>query len=220
MISSGHSYIHQTLTGTRKKENKDNYLIIEKETYLLLAIFEGADGAFNSHKANLLAMTFIESRHADFLSNEVRLDKLLYECNRYILDRNVPQSDTGCGIALISNTALQASYFCCVGSPRIYAVINRRIRELTNGTAPGSAALRSKWLGKTALTENDFIQNRLTESTNTLLLCTGGFYNFLEKAPLEFFKILNKKNLKTIRGELLLSIENKNSQDATYILIK
>lgn len=217
MISSGHSYIHHTLKGTRKKENGDNYLIIEKETYLLLAIFEGVDGAINSNKANLLAMTFIELHHDDFLSKEIRLDRLMYECNRYILDRNVPQSYTGYSIVLVANDPLKATYFSCMGNPRIYAVMDQNIKDITKRTVANSIP---GYLGANTLTENDFQQDRVMLPTNTLLLCTNGFYSVLEKSPSQFCDILNKKNMKTIKDDLLTATGNKNKDDATYILIK
>src|SRR6202012_3404359 len=177
MMTSGHSYIHHTLKGTRKKENGDNYLIIEKETYLLLAIFEGVDGAINSHKANLLAMTFIESHHDDFLSKEVRLDRLMHECNRYILDRNVPQSYTGYCVVLIANDPLKTTYFSCMGSPRIYAIMNQNLKEITKKTVTGSLSIIPRYLGVNTLTEDDFKQDQAKLVTNTLLLCTNGFYS-------------------------------------------
>jgi hypothetical protein len=217
MISSGHSYIHHTLKGTRKKENGDNYLIIEKETYLLLAIFEGVDGAINSHKANLLAMTFIESHHDDFLSKEVRLDRLMHECNRYILDRNVPQSYTGYSVVLIANDPLKTTYFSGMGNPRIYAVMNQNIKDITKKTLVNSIP---RYLGANTLTADDFKQDQAKLATNTLLLCTSGFYSVLEKSPSQFCDILNKKSMKTIKDDLLVAIENKNKDDATYILIK
>src|SRR6202000_2980650 len=161
MISSGHSYIHHTLKGTRKKGNGDNYLIIEKETYLLLAIFEGVEGAINSHKANLLAMTFIELYHDDFLAKEIRLDSLMYECNRYILDRNVPQSYTGYCIVLIANDPLKATYFSCMGSPRIYAIINQNIKDITKNTTTSPTSILPKYLGVNTLNDDDFKQEQV-----------------------------------------------------------
>jgi serine/threonine protein phosphatase PrpC len=220
MISSGHSYIHHTLKGTKKKENGDDYLIIEKETYLLLAIFEGVGGAINSHKANLLAMTFIELHHDDFLAEEIRLDRLMYECNRYILDRNVPQSYTGYSIALIANDLLKTIYFSCMGSPRIYAMINRNIKDITKKAVTGAKDIIPGYLGVSTLTGDDFKQHQLKLATNTLLLCTNGFYSVLEKSPSQFCDILDKKNTKTIKDDLLAATWNKNIEDATYILVK
>jgi serine/threonine protein phosphatase PrpC len=217
MISAGHSYIHHTLKGTRTKENGDNYLIIEKENYLLLAIFEGVDSAINSHKANLLAMTFIELYHDDFLAKEIRLDKLMYACNRYMLGRDIPQAYTGYSTVLIGNDPLKTTYFTGMGSPRVYAVMNQNIKDITKKAEANSIP---KYLGESKLTEHDFRQERTMLTTNTLLLCTKGFYNILEKAPARFCDILNKKSMKTINDDLLTAIGNKNKDDLTYILVR
>jgi serine/threonine protein phosphatase PrpC len=220
MISSGHSCIHHTLKGIRKKENGDNYLIIEKETYLLLAIFEGVDRAINSHRANLLAMTFIELHHDEFLAEEIKLNQLMYECNRYILDRNIPQSYTGFSVVFIPNDPIKTTYFSCMGSPRIYAVMNEGIRDITKKVITGSMDIIPGYLGASTLTENDFKQYPVKLVTSTLVLCTRGFYSVLEKSPAQFCHILNKKNMKNITDDLLNAITNKNRNDATYILVR
>jgi serine/threonine protein phosphatase PrpC len=220
MISAYHSYIHHSLKGINKKDNEDNFLTIEDENYYVFAIFDGVGSALNSKKATDLAKDFIELHHSAYFSKGIFLDKLMYDCNNYLLETEIPEAyTTYCAVFLPKESSHKAVY-SYMGDSRIYIVTNQFIEQITVDDKLESRNVITKCLGMSTLETHDFSQSSINITDENLLLCTDGFYSFLEEKRLRFFEVFNKRNLKLIKDELMVLVKDRNRDDATYVLIK
>lgn len=220
MITHNHEYIYQSIKGIRKKDNEDNYLAIENEQYEIYAIFDGVGSAQNGKKATDLAKDFIVVNHADYLSTQICVDKLMYDCNNYILNTQLHEPFTTYCIVVIPQKSPQEVIYSYMGDSRIYLLTKQFIEQITTDDKLQLANVVTKCLGMNTLENYDFYQNSINITDENLLLCTDGFYAFLEENRMQFFEILNKKNIHSIKKEVTSLIVNRNNDDATFLLIK
>lgn len=218
--SPRHSYIFGSLKGLYKKDNEDTYLAIDADSYYIFAIFDGVGSARNSKLATLYAKEFIEKNHSGYLNEKTHLDKLMYDCNRYILNQHADEAYTTYCAVVICKDETKPIVVSHMGDSRIYTITNQYIDQLTRDDKLSSTNIVTKCLGMENLETYDFHQKTLTITPEKLLLCTDGFYRFLEEDRFQFFEIMNKKNLKLMRDALLNMVEYRNTDDATFVLIK
>jgi serine/threonine protein phosphatase PrpC len=69
------------------------------------------------------------------------------------------------------------------------------------------------------LAPEDFRMQSINKN-NDLLLCTDGFYTLMEGQEQLYFRLFQMRDLQTVKKRLLSSQLGKNSDDATYILIR
>lgn len=214
------SFISFSLKGVNKKDNEDNYLAIENDRYDLFAIFDGVGSAKNSKQATILAKEYLEANHSIYITKDVRLDELMYDCNNYILNKDLAESlTTYCTIIFLKSQSSKI-YYSYMGDSRMYIISNKFIEQITQDDKLATANILTRCLGMNTLERYDFNQNSLTITEENILLCTDGFYQFLENERMHFFEIFNKKNLHSIKDTLIEIVQNRNNDDATCVLIR
>jgi serine/threonine protein phosphatase PrpC len=215
-----HNHIYQSLKGILKKDNEDNYLAIENERYNIYAIFDGVGSALNGKKATDIAKEYIQTYHAGYFNQYARLDRLMYDCNKYIINTQTPEPfTTYCIIAILKNTPQEAIY-SYMGDSRIYLISKQFIEQITTDDKMHFANVVTKCLGMNILADYDFHQKSINITGENLLLCTDGFYHFLEANRMKFFEIFNKKNFNSIKEEIMSILVDRNKDDATFLLIR
>jgi serine/threonine protein phosphatase PrpC len=215
-----HNHIYQSLKGILKKDNEDNYLAIENERYNIYAIFDGVGSALNGKEATNLAKEFIKTNHAGYFDQYARLDRLMSDCNNYIINTQTPEPfTTYCIIAILKNIPHEVIY-SYMGDSRIYLISKQFIEQITTDDKMQFANVVTKCLGMNILEDYDFHQNSINITGENLLLCTDGFYHFLEENRMQFFEIFNKRNLHSIKEEIISMVVDRNKDDATFLLIR
>lgn len=211
---------YYSLKGVNKNQNEDNYLTIEGHGYNLYAIFDGVGSAENSLKATELAKAFITDKHHLYLGQQTRLNELMNACNQYILATNTAEPYTTYCAAVTQSDETKRIVLSSLGDSRIYLVSKQFIEQMTTDDKLEYANIVTKCLGMSNLNKEDFRQNTIQITDENLLLCTDGFYQFLEEDRMRFFHILNKKNINSIKEELVSLVADKNKDDATFVLIR
>jgi serine/threonine protein phosphatase PrpC len=216
-------HIFDSIIGLEKLENQDNLLIIEQEDYSLYFIFDGVGSSINSIIGTKLSKSFINDNHSDYFSNGYfEFSKLLFNTNNFLLDQDINDvKTTYCSICLTHLTPNKFQY-SSLGDSRIYLSnqqfliqITKDDRYLTNQN------IITKCLGMRNLLLSDFYTEEYKIADNEkILLCTDGFYNLLEKEKFTFFNTFNMVYLASIKRKISKLVEDKNIDDATYIMIK
>jgi serine/threonine protein phosphatase PrpC len=221
LLKNKPKYIFDSITGINKKENQDNLFVLNTDEYSLYALFDGVGSAINSKKATQLAIEFIKKNNREFLSTTVDLNRLLFEANNFIIGQQIPEALTTYCIVYIPNQPNLPVYYSSMGDTRLYAKTKQYIEQLTvDDRVEGTKNIITKCLGLGYMPLSDFSQWNYIRVDEELLICTDGFYSFLEENRLTFFELLNKKSLKSIKDSLAQFIINKNQDDSTYIFIK
>lgn len=214
-------YLHNSIKGTTHVENEDDLLIIEDMDYQLFLIFDGVSSAKNSKKAINLANEFISSNHKNYLDDiGYSLIDLMYDTNEYIVNSNVHDALTTYCAIFIPNQRNEITKISNLGDSRVYWMTKQYIEKLSidDNLYPGSNVI-NKCLGIDYLGKSDFREETINAEDKRLLLCTDGFYKFLEEDKNSIFKFLNGIYLEPIKKNLVKIIDGKNKDDATYILI-
>src|SRR5208282_5034555 len=124
-------YIYETLTGINKAENQDNLLVIEEMDYSLFAIFDGVGSAINSKQATIYAIDFLKNNYSFYIKENVRIDKLMHACNKFILSKKLLETYCTYCLAYISKNITDRLIFSSMGDSRIYQITNQYMEQLT-----------------------------------------------------------------------------------------
>lgn len=215
-------HIFQSLKGIHKSENQDNFLIINEDQFMVYAIFDGLGSKTNSKTATILAKSYIKKNCLTFIDeSEIALNRLMLSCNEYLLARMDPELMTTYCIVYIPKDLNKSIQYSALGDTRLYTITAQFIEQLTEDDRVSVRAnVLTKCLGMTGLSIHDFKQVTVEKKKGVLLLCSDGFYTFMEDNRLVFFDILNKRNLKSIKDSLYQLIHGNNADDSTYILIR
>lgn len=213
-------YINYSSPGINKTENQDNYLIVETETFALFVVFDGVGSAENSRLGTEMAKIFISKHFHEFIKKEtILLNILMFECNNYLTEQNIPEIYTTYCAVLVQKDHSNI-FFSSLGDSRIYLVSDQYLEQITtDDKSLLSKNILTRCLGMNDLTLEDFNQDTIDIGLDSVLLCTDGFYNLLEAHKKIFFETLNKKKLQNIYNGLVSLISNKNIDDSTFIMI-
>ncbi|RZK14598.1 MAG: hypothetical protein EOO43_16135, partial [Flavobacterium sp.] len=188
--------------------------------YDVFAVFDGVSSARNSIKGTILCKNFIKKNHENYLKGQARLDLMMRDCNDYLVSLNIPELYTTHCVLFINRESSKEMVLSHLGDSRIYLITKQFIEQLTMDHKHHYGNVITKCLGMNALHTSDFEQKSVSLIDKNILLCTDGFYPFLEDNRLLFFEILNRKNFQSIKQDLTSLIINKNKDDATFLLIR
>lgn len=220
MIGKNRLHIYQSLRGVRKNNNEDGYLVIENEHYDIYVVFDGVGSAINSKEGTILAKEFIVANYQKYFENKICVDKLMRDCNNYIISSQLPEAfTTYCIVVAPKNNSCEMVY-SFMGDSRIYIISRQFIEQISVDDKSGFSNILTKCLGMDDLVDSDFQQYYMNPHDLGLLLCTDGFYYFLEQNRMKFFEIFNKKNMRSISNEITSIITGQNIDDATFVLIR
>jgi serine/threonine protein phosphatase PrpC len=213
------NFIADSLRGTRHAKNEDGLLIIDENNFSLFVVFDGVSSAKNSIKGVLIASDFIkENLKSFFVNSYLDLQKLMHAANNEILNSGVNDAYTTFVALYIDKINKKLSY-SGLGDSRLYGVSKQYIKQYSKDDKNKFSESITKCLGMKELAVNDFKINILPGKEERLLLCTDGFYVFLESQKLDFFNILNFSSLNNIKKRIKKDIDHKNVDDASYIII-
>ena len=106
-----------------------------------------------------------------------------------------------------------------LGDSRIYGV-NTHLKIFTDDhNDPIQRNMLTKCLGLDRLSIEDFYEKKIENSPSRILLCTDGFYHVMEAAPELFLHILNMPEISDVKHKISKSMELRNYDDATYLLV-
>jgi len=212
--------ISQSLQGTTHPRNEDGLLYIEENNYQLFFVFDGVSMAANSDMAVQIAGDYIKANYRQYYKNsDYSLIDLMYDINQNIINSNIVEAlTTYC--ALFCEKGGRKAKFSNLGDSRIYSLTDRTIEQLSvdDSLYPGSNVI-TRCLGTNYLEKSDFREDWVSADAGRFLLCTDGFYSFLEGNKKHFIDLLNQPDLLSIKIGLKELISGRNRDDATYILI-
>ena len=222
METNEQNYILNSIKGVNKRENQDNVLVIEEKLYNLYAIFDGVGSASNSRQGTELVKTYIEKYYNKFINHDsVMIDELMYSCNKYFLETGIRDAFTTYCVVVLPKEDSKKMFYSTMGDTRIYIITNQYIEQISKDDHYGDFKnIITKCLGMDYLTHDDFVQYHAEKKDGYLLMCTDGFYSFLENDKMKFFEFFNKKLLKAIQDNVNKAIDNKNFDDSTYVFVR
>ena len=213
------NYTFGTKKGRLHIKNEDDRIIIKTNFYYLFLLFDGVSSAENSTAGNLRAKKFIKNNHNKYFENEtLNLSKLLMDVNADLIGSKLKEPYSAYCAVYINLKFPDLIHYTHLGDCRIYFISNQYIEPITQDDNISSYRnIITKYLGKASLNERDF-QVKSKISLDRVLLCSDGFYYYLEEHKNRFFEILNFAKLENISKALLKEIKN-NQDDASFILI-
>ena len=213
-------YISDTFKGVNYKENKDSCVILKHKDDFLFFLFDGVSSAKNAKIGVDNSIDYIKNNYKNYyLNNNFQLKKLMFDVNKQLAqDKRSELYTTYVALHIGANS--KNSKFSSLGDSRLYGISNQYLNQYSKDDKGAISHTITKCLGMKDLNENDFNEIIIQKLENKFLLCSDGFYSFLEKDKLDFFKIFNFSYLANIKKRIKNELYAKNSDDATYILIK
>lgn len=216
------NYIYKSYKGLNRNENKDCIEVIEKNDYTLFIVFDGISSSEKAIEAiNISKKFIIENEHLFKDEHNFKLKELMYETNKFLLLSGVEKGFTTYALVYIdkNNNYFKTSN---LGDTRIYSVNKQSISQLTiDDRFMGEPNVVTKYLGMVEYKYEDFREERYEIKNKTrLLVCSDGFFEFIERFPIETHRILNFKKMGSIKNSLNKIINKQNQDDASYIFIE
>ncbi len=217
--------LSDTHKGINRKINKDGIIIINNADFIILGVLDGVSSSPDSDKAVKNVINFIETNYTRYYEkHSFNLTRLIFDVNTVLISSDLNQPYTTCSIVYIPSNIENKIKYLNIGDSRIYAVSNQFIEKLTKDDKDNHHNnIITKYLGSNTLEENDFKEYDYRGDAMKFLICTDGFYNLFENnidLLIELHKKLNIKPSFYINYNLNKMLNNKNTDDATYIFAR
>jgi serine/threonine protein phosphatase PrpC len=213
------NYISDSFKGSTHHNNQDGIIVILEDQYKIFTVFDGVSLSENQIKGVQVATEFISENYWKFYKEEdFHLKEMMKQANKAIMSSLWKDAlTTYCAAVLDYN---RNSYISHLGDSRIYILDRGNLEQHTvdDVVFPGSNIL-TKCLGVNRLDDSDFYERKIKVEKGRLLLCTDGFYEWLNKESKEFLEILCQQDLENVKKRINVTIAGKNRDDATYILV-
>lgn len=223
MLNLKRKYTAESIKGLRKRENQDNYLIIEETDYSLYFVFDGVGSALNSKKATEISKKYVSKNHYEYFSNGYfNFSGLMYETNKYLLEQNIPEVKATYCCVCLSKVFPDKIEYSSLGDSRVYVINPQYLTQITEDDRfLSSQNTITKCLGMDGLNKSDFYtkEYRITEKEQ-ILLCSDGFYNLMEREKRTYFETFYMQYLTSMKKKLHDLVKESNIDDSTFILIK
>lgn len=213
--------ISDTFQGTSHIENQDGFLIIEEVDYSLLFVLDGVSRSLHPKEGVELAIQYITNNHKEYFGiNTYYLNELMYKVNESIIQSNYDDALTTYCASCILESDRNKIILSNLGDSRIYLLDQDKIQSVTEDDTlfPGSNIL-TRCLGIKDLNKDDFRVVEIELKNQNILLCSDGFYSFLEANEREFIQIFNIQKTSIIKSLLKEKVKGKNFDDSTYIFM-
>ncbi len=213
----------ESIKGLKKRENQDNYLIIEEVDYTLYFLFDGVGSALNSKKATELSKKYISRNYHTYYSNgQFDFLGLMYETNKYLIEQSIPEVKTTYCSIYLSNIFSDKIQYSSLGDSRIYIINPQYLMQITEDDRYLTHQnVITKCLGMKDLEKKDFYTKEYEISEKEqIILCSDGFYTLMEKEKIIYFQTFYMQQLNSIKRKLFDLVKKSNIDDSTYILIK
>ncbi|GET29637.1 PP2C family serine/threonine-protein phosphatase [Prolixibacter sp. SD074] len=213
------SYITGSVKGIQRERNQDRAYVLDGPGYHLFIIFDGVSSYPESYRYIETFMEFLDEHHHEWLDNEKEgLGQLLYLAYLHCRKTSIAGSTTIS--ALFIPDEKQLPKMVSIGDSRVYAFRRKNIVSLAeDDNVPEMPNILTRWVGHDYLLAEDFRPVEVALD-NQFLLCSDGFYGVMEENREAFYRALKLPELEGIKEELYRLMEGKNSDDASYILVR
>lgn len=180
---------------------------------------------FDGVSSQELSYKFIESFSKKIVLKASLIDSTGSNLSEILFNTHKETLNEG-AIGMSTISALFVNYdngikYLNIGDSRIYRFTNQYIEQITvDDSIIGNRNILTKCLGLDNLTISDFEFIKIKNLKGDFVLCTDGFYLLMEENIKEFFQAFNYKKIGNSQNKLLRLVSNKNTDDASYILLK
>jgi serine/threonine protein phosphatase PrpC len=215
------SYFFESIQGTKRRVNQDNYVVVDTPDYKLFCVLDGVGGALNGKEATKIAIDFIKSNHARFfLENQLDCSSLILGINKSLLTSKVPGALTTISILSIveSDNGRKISAYN-VGDTRVYSFTKTSLKQISiDDKLTANSHVITQCLGMPNL-QKQSIHKYQIDSLCNYILCTDGFYELMEQDKLICLNAFNSKSHRTLKSRLNRIVNGNNTDDSTYLVI-
>lgn len=215
-------YIGDSRQGMTHIENQDGFIMLDKEEFLLFAVFDGVSRSRNPLKGVHTSVKFIQNNFSQYIKgNTMKLKEMMYYTNQMILQTGVPESLTTYALAGFFRDNPLLIFHSNLGDSRIYHITENSVQQLSTDDSlwPGSHIL-TKCLGGDYLSSVDFREALYQAEQGFLFLATDGCYSIFEQHREELINKLFTEDLNSFKSIFGEFIKGNNYDDATYIIVK
>lgn len=214
--------VYDTIKSPSHNQNEDKILVIKQNWYSLFVLFDGVGSAKHALDAVNISSRFISDNYKKYEREEkFELSKLMYDTHLAIINSKIPEALSTYVALFIPNQDHQQASMSSMGDSRLYAVSTQYITQQTkDDNLSNRENVITKSLGMPKLENTDFSQVDFTPTESRYLLSSDGFYKLMGENIQDFYKVLNFSRFGNIKKALQKNIVNKNTDDASYILIK
>lgn len=220
-------YVCDSIQGIARTKNKDGVISIYGKNYHIFGVLDGVSSAYGAYKAVRTSIEFLGRKHSNYLTKtSFDLSGMMVDLNRLLTSSDITEPYLTCSIVYIPDQYSQNIKYINIGDSRIYSISKQYIYQLTTDDSdPTIKNLLTKYLGSVNLDMNDFIEMELPddEKSQSLLVCTDGFYSVMErnqKKLREIHRVSNLKNSYYIKKGMQGMIVGSNTDDATYVIVR
>lgn len=216
------TYISDSIKSPFHELNEDKILIIDDDQYSLFFLFDGVGSAKNALEAINIAARFISKSYKEYENGDkFKLSKLMFNVHNEIMRSKFTEALSTYVAMFIPHKDDQEVSVSSLGDSRIYSVSNQYILQQTDDdNFSGVENVITKCLGMLRLCKEDFIQIDFFPRERRFLLVSDGFYKLMDKSIKVFHETMNFSRLTNTKKALYKNIINKNTDDASYILVK
>ena len=203
----------------QRERNQDRVYVLNEPGYHLFIIFDGVSSYPESYRYIENYMQFMDEHHHEWLDNEKNgMGQLLYlgylDCRKSFIAGSTTIS------ALLIPDGARLPEMVSIGDSRIYALRKQNLVRLTeDDNVPEMPNILTRWVGHDYLSAEDFRAEEIALDKQ-FLLCSDGFYGIMEQNRGDFYSAMNLSSPVIAKEELHRLIDRKNSDDASYILIR
>lgn len=212
-------YITGSVKGKQRERNQDRVYVLDEPGYQMFVIFDGVSSYPESYRYIETFMEFLDGHHHEWLDNEKEgLGQLLYLAYLHCRKTFIAGSTTISVLFIPNGTHLPG--MVSIGDSRVYAFRKKNMVSLTeDDNVPEMPNILTRWVGHDYLSAEDFRPEEVAYDKQ-FLLCSDGFYGVMEQNREAFYHALKLPELEKTKEELHRLVEGKNSDDASYILIR
>jgi serine/threonine protein phosphatase PrpC len=210
-------YIGNSLKGTQRDSNKDRcgFFISEDGTECLAFVLDGVSSEVNAIRGVTMAYNFLKKQFYNCYLSRFSLSDLLFDTNNKLIQSKYSNPYTTICSIYIDLHKERIIHTASLGDTRCYVVTPQSIKNVTRDHSLGgniiTHCLGMEWLDKS----NIFYE---PIDGKTLIICSDGFYNVMEKDLTAFHRVfINRNTKKTLIDKL---VSGKNIDDASYVLIR
>lgn len=210
--------ICNSLKGIARMQNQDDIWFMRSNAYSLFILFDGVSSLNRSIDYIQYCKQFLQFNHNLYIDSIIKLDQLIYDMHLSSLSSSI-DGKTTCS-ALLLHYDLHKAFIVNIGDSRIYSFSNYFLESLTvDDNLAGNNRILTKYVGFEDLELNDLVQKEVDIEQN-FLICSDGFYSFMEENIKKYFIILQYKRNKNIVNAIEKMQINKNKDDSTYIILR
>lgn len=212
-------YISDSIQGTERKENKDRIFVVEDDKKIIAFLFDGISSAEEANKGIDLAIDSIKENYQKIDLINYSLPDLIFDINQKITTSNLTSPFSTYSVAYIQKSE-KIVHFSNLGDTRVYEITPQYIKQLSqDDNLIHNRNVVTKYLGMLQLDKSQIRIFSINTDNKRFLLCSDGFYTFIEGNLSEFYRIFNFKKSLSIKKAIDREIKGKNLDDASYILI-